>query len=209
VSIETVKNEAKRISGLIVVSVIAMLGGIHLAQAQQLAGDDSTAEYQIGPGDVLDVFVWRQDDLSTTVPVRPDGLISTPLVEDMKAAGKTPSELARDIEDVLSEYVRSPDVTVIVKEFVGTVDAQVRVLGEAVNPGNVPFREGMTVLTVVLEVGGLTEFARANRSKLVRTVDGKVEETRIKLGDLLEKGRLDEDHPLKPGDVIVIPRAVF
>jgi polysaccharide export outer membrane protein len=83
------------------------------------------------------------------------------------------------------------------------------VLGEAVNPGNVPFREGMTVLTVVLEVGGLTEFARANRSKLVRTVDGKVEETRIKLGDLLEKGRLDEDHPLKPGDVIVIPRAVF
>jgi polysaccharide export outer membrane protein len=188
---------------------MAMLGGIHAAQAQPSTGSATNGEYRIGPGDVLDVFVWRQDELSTTVPVRPDGLISTPLVEDMKAAGKTSSELARDIEDVLSEYVRSPDVTVIVKEFVGTVDAQVRVLGEALNPGNVPYREGMTILTVMLEVGGLTEFARANRSKLMRTVDGKVEETRIKLGDLIEKGRLDEDRPLKPGDVIVIPRSVF
>jgi polysaccharide export outer membrane protein len=170
---------------------------------------DDNKDYIIGPGDTLNVFVWRQPELSSNVPVRPDGQISTPLVEDMVAVGKTPTQLARDIEEVLSEYIRSPQVTIIVEQFVGAFGAQIRVLGQAVNPGPVPYRERMTLLDVMLEVGGLTDFASGNRSKLVRTVDGKAEETRIKLDNLLNKGDLGENLPVQPGDVIVIPEAIF
>jgi polysaccharide export outer membrane protein len=155
------------------------------------------------------VFVWRQPDLTANIPVRPDGMISTPLVEDMVAVGKTPTELADDIEEVLSEYIRSPQVTIIVEGFVGTFNAQVRVLGQAVNPGVVAYRDRMTLLDVMLEVGGLTEFASGNRARLVRKVDGKNEETRIRLDNLLNKGDLDENFVVQPGDVIVIPEAVF
>jgi polysaccharide export outer membrane protein len=144
------------------------------------------ADYLIGPGDVLNVFVWRQDELSrTSVPVRPDGQISTPLVEDMVAVNKTPTQLARDIEGVLSEFIRSPKVTVIVEQFVGTFGAQIRVLGAVVRPGPVRYREPMTLLDVLLEAGGLTEFAAGNRSKLMRTVNGKPEEHRLRLERLL------------------------
>ncbi len=166
-------------------------------------------EYLIGPGDTLNVFVWRQPELSQNVPVRPDGMISTPLVEDMVAVGKTPSQLAQDIENILSEYIRSPEVTIIVQQFVGTFSAQIRVLGQAVNPGTVPYRERMTLLDVMLEVGGLTEFAAGNRSRLVRAVDGKSDEKRIRLDNLLNRGDLDENLLVQPGDVIVIPEAIF
>lgn len=175
----------------------------------QAATYNETGEYQIGPGDTLNVFVWRQEELSATVPVRPDGRISTPLVEDMVAVGKTPSQLASDIEAVLAEYIRAPEVTILVEQFVGTFGAQIRVLGQAVNPGSVPYRERMTLLDVMLEVGGLTEFASGNRSKLVRTVDGESEERRIKLDDLLNRGDLDENLAVRPGDVIVIPESIF
>src|SRR5690606_17216552 len=139
----------------------------------------ATTDYQIGPGDQLNIFVWRQDELSASVPVRPDGKISTPLVEDMVAVGKTPTELARDIEEVLSEYIRSPEVTVIVQGFVGTFGAQIRVLGEVVNPGSIAYRERMTLLDVLLEVGGLTQFAAGNRAKLVRSTEEGTEEQRV------------------------------
>jgi polysaccharide export outer membrane protein len=165
-------------------------------------------DYQIGPGDTLNVFVWREESLSRTVPVRPDGLISTPLVEDMAAVGKTPSELARDIEEVLSEYLRSPKVTVIVERFVGTFSAQIRVLGAVERPGPIPYRERMTLLDVVLEAGGLTEFAAGNRATLTRTVDGKQEKHRVKLARLL-KGDLALNLAVRPGDVIVVPTAAF
>lgn len=167
-----------------------------------------TVEYKIGAGDQLQVFVWNNRDLSTTVPVRPDGLISTPLVEDMPAAGKTPSELARDLEKALSEYVRNPKVNVIVTSFVG--GAQVRVVGQATNPQALPYRSNMTLLDVMIAVGGLGEFAAGNRAKIVRrTADGGQQEIRVRLADLLNKGDMAANVAMQPGDVLIIPETRF
>ena len=179
-----------------------------LAPAAGSAQAPSSGDYLIGPGDVLNVFVWREDDLSITVPVRPDGQISTPLVEDMVAVGKTPSALARDIESVLAEFIRSPQVTVIVESFVGTFKTQVRVLGEVASPGSYPFREGMTLMDVLTEAGGLTEFARG-KGTLRRDIDGRAQEIRLRLDRLMKKGDLEENLALQPGDVIVVPEALF
>lgn len=170
---------------------------------------DSTPDYLIGPYDSLEIFVWRAEELSTTVTVRPDGRISTPLVEDMLAAGKTPTELSRDIETALSEYVRTPEVTVIVKSFISTVDQQVRVIGEAQQPRALAYRSGMTVLDVMLEVGGLTEFASGNRAKLIR---GRAEDQttyRLRLNDLMRRGDVSANVEVRPGDVILIPESRF
>ena len=168
-----------------------------------------SADYLIGPGDTLQVFVWGQPDLSVTVPVRPDGRVTTPLVQDIEAVGKTPSQLSRDIEKVLSEFVRTPQVNVIVQGFVGTFGAQIRVLGQVAKPGAIPYRDKMTLLDAIIEVGGLTKFAAGNRARLVRTVDGKSEESRVRLDDLVNKGRVDKNVALRPGDVIIVPEAVF
>jgi polysaccharide export outer membrane protein len=168
-----------------------------------------TGEYLIGPGDTLNIFVWRQPDLSVTVPVRPDGRVSTPLVEDLIAVGKTPTQLATEIEQALSEYVRAPEVNVIVQDFVGTFGAQIRVLGQATRPSSIPYRERMTLLDVVIEVGGLTEFAAGNRSRLIRLVDGKSQEIRVKLDDLINKGKIEQNMLMQPGDVLLIPEAAF
>ena len=165
--------------------------------------------YVIGPGDTLQVFVWRNPDLTATVPVRPDGKISTPLVEDMVAVGKTPSQLARDVEKVLSEYVRTPTVNVIVTQPVGAF-GQVQVIGQVTRPGSLPFRSGMKVLDAVLAVGGLTNFAAGNRTKIERmTVDNKRQEIRVKLDALVNKGDMRQNLALQPGDVIVVPEARF
>jgi polysaccharide export outer membrane protein len=168
-----------------------------------------TGEYLIGPGDRLQVFVWGQPDLSVTVPVRPDGRVSSPLIEDLEAVGKTPTQLAREMEQVLSEFVRSPEVNVIVLDFVGTFSNQIRVLGQAVEPQAVPYRERMTLLDVMIEVGGLTAFAAGNRSRVVRTVDGKSEETRVRLDDLVNRGKIEENMLMRPGDIVIIPEAIF
>jgi polysaccharide export outer membrane protein len=165
------------------------------------------ADYLIGPGDSLQVFVWDHADLTTTVQVRPDGRISTPLVEDLQAASKSPTELARDIERVLTQYVRSPVVTVIVQGFVGEPAQQIRVVGGAVAPRALQYRQGMTVLDAVIAVGGLSEFAAGNRARLVRNVNGESTERRVRLDDLLNKGRIDEDVPMLPGDVLIIPQS--
>jgi polysaccharide export outer membrane protein len=166
-------------------------------------------EYLIGPGDTLQVFVWGQPDLSVTVPVRPDGRVSTPLIEDLEAVGKTPTQLASEMEGVLAEYIRSPEVNVIVQTFVGTFEDQVRVLGQAVQPKSVPFRERMTLLDVMIEVGGLTEFAAGNRARVVRTVDGESKNIRVRLTDLVSRGKVEENMPMQPGDIVIIPEAVF
>jgi polysaccharide biosynthesis/export protein len=166
------------------------------------------ADYVIGPGDTIQVFVWRNPELSVTVPVRPDGKISTPLVEDMVAIGKTPSQLARDVERVLAEYVRQPTVNVIVSEAVSSF-RQVRVVGQVRQPQSVAYRDGLTVLDVILAVGGVNEFASPNRARIVRTQDGKQTEVRVKLGDLLDKGDLRQNLALQPGDVLVIPESLF
>lgn len=168
-----------------------------------------TGEYLIGPGDVLQVFVWGQPELSVTVPVRPDGRVSTPLIEDIEAVGKTPTQLAREMEQVLSEYIRSPEVNVIVQNFVGTFGRQIRVLGQAAEPRAVPYRDRMTLLDVMIEVGGLTRFAAGNRSRVVRTVNGRSEEIRVRLDDLLNRGRIEENIVMQPGDIVIIPEAVF
>ena len=147
--------------------------------------------------------------MSTRVEVRPDGRISTPLVEDLLAAGRTPTQLARDIEGVLSEYVRSPIVTVIMQGFVGEQDQQVRVVGQAVEPRAIQYRQGMTVLDVVIEVGGLSEFAAGNRAKIVRRLDGKEIEIKVRLDDLVNRGRTDQNVAMFPGDVLIIPESFF
>jgi polysaccharide biosynthesis/export protein len=165
-------------------------------------------QYVIGPGDSLQVFVWRNPELTATVPVRPDGKISTPLNEDMVAVGKTPSRLARDIEKVLSEYVRSPTVNVIVNTPVG-VYSQIQVIGQVTKPGPLPYRAGMKVLDAVLAVGGLTQFAAGNRAKVVRTVDGHPQQLRVKLDALVNKGDMGQNLELRPGDVLVVPESVF
>jgi polysaccharide biosynthesis/export protein len=166
------------------------------------------SSYIIGPGDVLQVFVWRQPDLSVSVPVRPDGKISTPLVEDIVAVGKTPSELAREMEKVLSEYVRSPQVNVIVATPISTF-SQVKVIGQVAKAQAIPYREGITALDAVLAVGGLAPFAAGNRAKIVRTENGKSREIKIKLDDLVNKGDMRQNLALKPGDVLVVPESRF
>jgi polysaccharide export outer membrane protein len=177
------------------------------APAQGEAQEQSST-YIIGPGDTLQVFVWRNPELTTTVPVRPDGKITTPLVQDMVAVGKTPSQLARDMEAVLAEYIRSPQVNIIVSNPVSTF-SQVRVIGQVGQPQAVPYREGMTVLDAVLAVGGLGEFAAGNRAKIVRKEGDKEREIRVKLDDLVNKGRMNQNLPLKPGDVLVVPETRF
>ncbi|MGH8211335.1 MAG: XrtA/PEP-CTERM system exopolysaccharide export protein [Steroidobacteraceae bacterium] len=169
---------------------------------------DESNQYVIGPGDKLEVFVWRNPDLSQTVPVRPDGKISTPLVENMVAVGKTPFQLARDMEAVLAEYVRSPKVNIIITEALSTF-SQVKVVGQVVHPQALPYREGMTVLDVVLQVGGLGPFAAGNRAKLVRTENGQTREIHVKLVNLVGKGDMKQNLPVKPGDVLVVPQALF
>jgi polysaccharide export outer membrane protein len=165
--------------------------------------------YLIGPGDHLQVVVWREAELSVDVPVRPDGRISTPLVEDMMAIGKTSSQLARDIEEVLSEFYQSPTVTILVQSFVGTFQSQVTVLGAVASPGSYPYREGMTVLNVLIEAGGLTQFARGKKGQLNRGEGSEREEFKLRLDRLMEKGDLEENMDLQPGDIIVVPQAIF
>jgi polysaccharide export outer membrane protein len=165
-------------------------------------------DYIIGPGDTLQIFVWRNPELAATIPVRPDGKISTPLVEDMVAVGKNPSALARDIEKVLGEYVRSPQVNVIVTQP-ASVFSQVKVIGQVTRPQALPYREGMTVLDAVLAVGGLSNFAAGNRARVVRTEDGRQKEIKIKLTALVNDGDMKQNVLLKPGDVIVVPETRF
>jgi polysaccharide biosynthesis/export protein len=178
------------------------------AAASAAAAANAAPEYRIGPGDQLEIFVFNQPELSVKVPVRPDGLVSSPLVENMQAAGRTPSELAREIEKTLGQYVRSPTVNVIVTSFVGTYDAQIRVVGQAANPQALPYRAGMTLLDVMIAVGGLGKFAAGNRAKVVRNIDGKPTEMKVKLSKLLD-GDVKSNIEMRPGDVLIIPESRF
>jgi len=165
--------------------------------------------YQIGAGDSLTIFVWRNADLTTTVTVRPDGRISVPLIEDLYAEGKTPTQLAREIEGKLANYVQEPLVTVTVGGFVGTFPQQVRIVGQATRPMAIPYRANMTVLDVVIEAGGLTEFADGNNTTLVRVQDGATKEYRVHLDDLLKDGDISANLPLLPGDILIVPQTIF
>jgi len=165
--------------------------------------------YQIGPGDSVNIFVWRNPDLSVTVPVRPDGRITTPLVEDVRASGRTPTQLARVMENRLSKYIKQPEVTVMVDQFKGMPSRQIRVVGEAANPEALPYEDNLTLLDVMIQVGGLTEYAAGNRAKLVRTVNGKRKQYNVRLDDLVREGDISANVKMMPGDILFIPEALF
>ncbi len=168
-------------------------------------------EYVIGPMDELTIFVWRNPELGAAVQVRPDGRITTPLITDMPAVGKTPSMLAEDLKLQLSQYIQDPLVSVIVNKFAGTFSQQVRVIGATAKPASLPYRANMTLLDAMIAVGGLSEFASGNHAKLIRfdKESGSQREFALRLGDLLRKGESKANVMLKPGDVIIIPESTF
>ena len=168
-------------------------------------------EYVIGPLDKLTIHVWRNDELGAEVQVRPDGRITTPLITDMPAVGKTPSMLSEDIKLQLSQYIQEPIVSVIVNKFSGTFSQQVRIVGATGKPASIPYRANMTLLDAMIAVGGLSEYAAGNRAKLIRfdKESGTQKEYAIKLGDLLRKGDSKANVMLMPGDVIIIPESTF
>ena len=165
-------------------------------------------DYRVGPGDSLHIFVFENDQLSVTVPVRPDGKISTPLVEDMVAVGKTPSQLARDIEGALAKYVKTPKVNVEVITAL-SVYSQVKVIGQVKDPQAMPYHEGMTVLEALLTAKGMTQFAAGNRARISRMVNGKQQDIKVKLDALVNSGDLTQNVTLQPGDVLVVPETRF
>ena len=172
------------------------------AQAQQ-------SEYKIGPGDTLQIFVWNQPELTVTVPVRPDGMISTPLIAGVPAAGKTPPELAKDLEVALAEFVRNPTVSVMVTGFVGTYADQIRVVGQAAKPQALAYNANMTLLDVMIAVGGLAEFAAGNRAVIVRQEGDKQMRIPVRINDLIGDGDISANVPMRPGDVLIIPESRF
>lgn len=194
------------LAALAVASVLAGCASRYPAAPAQAA----TPEYRylIGPLDTVNIIVWRNPDLSLSVPVRPDGYISTPLVEDLRAVGRTPSDLARDLEKALGKYARDPVVTVIVNTFQGSSTEQIRIIGEATRPQAIPYRQDMSLLDVMIQVGGLTDFADGNSAVLVRGKEqGKQYSVRLK--DLLKRGDISANVEVRPGDVIIIPQGWF
>ena len=196
-------------------SIVVALFGCGSSQPHpQVPGEQSNMQaeytYVIGPGDSMEVFVWGNEELTVSdVKVRPDGKISTRLVENIEASGKTPSQLARDIETAYSEYVKSAVVSVIVDGFVGIPSQQVRVVGEAAEPLKIPFTKHMTLLDLMVEVGGLTEYADGNKAVLVRSSGGGQNTYTVRLEDLLEDGDISANVALFPGDIVIIPEAWF
>jgi polysaccharide biosynthesis/export protein len=201
---------------IILVFITLLVSGCEIFQYQgQMTEPESSIElpdynYIIGPGDSLDIFVWRNADVSVTgIPVRPDGRISSPLVDDIIADGKTPTELANDIKEVLSKVIKDPFVTVTVVDFVSGYDQQIRVVGEATTPSALPYRSNMSILDVMIAVGGLTEFAAGNKTTIVRKTNGSEEHFNVRLEDLLKGGDINANVKVYPGDIIVIPESLF
>ena len=166
-------------------------------------------DYIIGPLDSVNIFVWRNQEVSTTVTVRPDGRISVPLIEDLPATGRTPTQLARDIEKRLSVYIRNPIVTVIVSNFNGPFAQQVRIVGEAIQPQAIPYRANMTLLDVMISAGGLTEYADGNRASIVRYENGNQRQYTVRISDLIRDGDTSANVAIFPGDVVIIPESFF
>lgn len=175
------------------------------------AAEGPGADYLIGPLDQLQIFVWRNPELTTSVSVRPDGRITLPLIEDLATTGKTPTQLGNEIEAKLSEYIQNPIVSVIVNNFTGPFAQQVRVVGQATKPAAIPYRANMTLLDVMISVGGLNEYAAGNRARLIRfdKATGKQSEYRLKIESLLEDGKTSANVRIEPGDVIIIPESFF
>jgi polysaccharide biosynthesis/export protein len=169
----------------------------------------TTSDYLIGPGDQLNIFVWRNPDLSANVTVRPDGRISSPLIDDLEVANLKATDVANMIETQLSTYIRSPKVTVIISGFQSTAGQQIRVIGNAINPRTIPYRVGMTLIDVMIDVQGLSEFADGDNAKLIRNVNGTSQSYTIRLDSLIRDGNIEQNRPVLPGDTIIIPEAWF
>ena len=166
-------------------------------------------DYRIGPGDNVNIVVWRNPEVSATVPVRPDGKITSPLVEDMPAVGKTSTELARDIEKALGKFIQQPVVTVVVTGFSGPYSDQVRVIGQAAKPQALHYRQGMSLMDVLIAVGGITDFAAGNRASIIRTTGGAQQKLSVRLDDLIKDGDISANMPMRPGDILLIPESYF
>ncbi len=195
---------------IILCSVFLLLSG---CKTYPLLSDTESGvvsrDYLIGPGDNIDIIVWRNPEISMAVPVRPDGKITTPLVEDLPASGKTSTQLARDIEETLSKYIQEPVVTVVVTQFVGPYSEQIRVIGEAAEPQALAYRENMTLMDVMIAVGGITDFAAGNRARIIRAVDGEQKQFGVRLNDLIRDGDVTANVPMLQGVVLVIPESFF
>ncbi len=196
----------------------AVLAAVQLAACASLSsrdlppapatGQSSDYSYVIGAGDNVNIIVWRNPELSMSVPVRPDGKVSAPLVEELMAQGKTPPELARDVEKRLATYVRDPVVTVVVTSFVGPYSEQIRVVGEAARPQFLPFKQKMTLLDVMIAVGGLTDFADGNGAVIQRSAEGDKKYS-VRLKDLIKRGDTSANVEMRPGDILIIPQSLF
>lgn len=200
-------------SGLLcsIVASLVALSGCASSSGFPAAPTISSAQdytYIIGPGDNLNIVVWRNPELSTTVPVRPDGKIAAPLVDELVAQGKTSVEVARDVEKVLGKYVRDPVVTVLVTGFVGPYSEQIRVVGEAAKPQALPFKQKMSLLDVMIAVGGLTDFAAGNRATILRGSEGNKQYS-VRLQDLIKRGDVSANVEMRPGDILIIPQSLF
>lgn len=187
---------------------VAVLGCASSHPPAPSAAASPDYSYVIGPGDTVNIVVWRNPELSMSVPVRPDGKINTPLVEDLPAMGKNPTDLARDIEKALGKFIRDPVVTVIVTGFVGPYTEQIRVIGEAAKPQILPYKQKMTLLDVMIAVGGITDFADGNGASILRTSEGNKQYS-VRLKDLIKRGDVSANVEMKPGDVLVIPQSWF
>ena len=198
----------KRLLPLLAAAVA--LGGCASSNLPLAPSKAAVADYKylIGPGDLLNIIVWRNPELSLSVPVRPDGRLTAPLIEDLVAMGRNPSDLAREIEKKLTRYIQDPVVTVIVSSFVGPTSEQIRIVGSAARPAALPYRQNMTVLDAMIAVGGITEFAAGNRAVLIRASE-KGRQYTVRLKDLLKGGDVSANVDLRPGDVIIIPEGWF
>jgi len=196
--------------GLLTLAPACSLGpGLPPAPALDQGASGVSPDYRLGPLDQVQIFVWRSPELSVTVPVRPDGRISTPLIQDLDVAGKTPSQVAQEVQQRLRPYINDPVVTVIVSNFSGPFDQQIRVVGEATRPTAIPYRANMTMLDVMIAVGGLTDFAAGNRAVLVRTSQGPQQAFNVRLNDLLRDGDIRANVAMLPGDVVIVPQSWF
>lgn len=202
----------KRIARAGVVLAVAVTAGCSSTPTYRPAASQTGSDgwnYLIGPGDSIKVFVWRNPEVSGDFPVRPDGKMTMNLVEDLQASGKTPSQLARDIEKALAKYIQEPIVTVIVAGGTGPFDQQIRVVGEAAKPQALNYREKMSVVDLMIAVEGLTEFAAGNKAYILRTVNGKQERIGVRLDDLMKGGDITANIEMRPGDVLVVPESLF
>lgn len=191
-------------------SIGSLFGGKAPPAEATPVGLVTNTPYLIGPGDALSVFVYQSPQLSVgSLIVRPDGRISMPLIPDIIAAGKTPTQLSKDIEGRLREYIKEPNVSVIVNGFQGPLNRQIRVIGEATEPLAIPYRDGMTVLDVMIQTKGLTRYAAGNRALIVREVAGRRQEITVRLSDLIKDGDIDQNVAMLPGDTLIIPQSYF